>query len=328
MMKSTINQFLKFEPILKEKIWGGQKLQQLLHKKSNSINLGESWEISDVENDTSIVANSDLKGIDLKTLISKYKGDLVGEKVYQQFKEKFPLLIKFIDAKEALSIQLHPNDELAKKRHNSFGKTEMWYVMQADEKANLIVGFQKEVTPKEYLENLNNKTLLDILNVDAVSEGDVYFIPTGRVHAIGAGVLLAEIQQTSDITYRIYDWERPNPDGTFRDLHTEEAIDAIDYKVENSYKTEYTKKKNTASEIVSCPYFSTNILPIDKEVIMNHSNKDSFVIYMCVKGEVAFEYQNQKENLSYGETLLVPACLTAFKISPKKDSELLEVSIK
>jgi len=323
-----LNQFLKFEPILKEKIWGGEKLMHLLNKNSNKTNIGESWEISDVENDTSIVSNGDLKGTNLKQLIADFKGELVGKTVYAHFGEKFPLLIKFIDAKEALSIQLHPNDALAKERHNSFGKTEMWYVLQADEKANLIVGFKEEVTSEEYVKNLESKTLLDILNVDEVKSGDVYFIPTGRVHAIGAGVLLAEIQQTSDVTYRIYDWDRPNPDGTFRDLHTEEAVDAIDYKVQASYKTEYSRAENKSSEIISCPYFTTNVLPLSKSIQVNHSDKDSFVIYMCVKGKVAFKYQNQQENLQEGETILVPASLKEFEISTTTNSELLEVFIK
>jgi len=323
-----MNQLIKFQPILKDKIWGGEKLATLLNKQSTRNDIGESWEISDVEGDTSIVVNGALKGYDLKHLISEFKSDLVGENVYNHFGEKFPLLIKFIDAKEALSIQLHPHDDLAKKRHNSFGKTEMWYVMQADEKANLIVGFEKEVTPQEYLKNLENKTLLDILNVDDVENGDVYFIPTGRVHAIGAGVLLAEIQQTSDITYRIYDWDRPNPDGTFRDLHTEEAIDAIDYSAQDSYKTTYSKEQNTASEIVSCPYFTTNVLPVYGELAVNHNEKDSFVIYMCVAGNVEFKYENQIENLQMGETILIPNCIKNIVISSEEKSELLEVYIK
>ena len=323
-----INQLIKFEPILKDKIWGGEKLETFLNKKSTRKDVGESWEISDVEGDTSIVTNGQLKGKNLKELISEYTSNLVGDKIYKHFGEKFPLLIKFIDAKEALSIQLHPHDDLAKKRHNSFGKTEMWYVMQADEKANLIVGFQKEVTSTEYIEHLENKTLLDILNVDEVQKGDVYFIPTGRVHAIGAGVLLAEIQQTSDITYRIYDWDRPNPDGTFRDLHTEEAIDAIDYAVQDSYKSAYSKKQNEASEIVSCQYFTTNVLPINGEILTNHQEKDSFVIYMCVEGSVEFQYENQTEKLQIGETILVPACIKNIKISSDGTSELLEVYIK
>ena len=323
-----INQFLKFEPILKEKIWGGEKLANLLSKKSDKNDVGESWEISDVPGDTSIVSNGKLKGKDLKQLITDFKGDLVGAKIYEVFGEKFPLLIKFIDAKEALSIQLHPNDTLAQQRHNSFGKTEMWYVMQADENANLIVGFKNEVTTDEYLEHLKNNSLLNILNVDVVNSGDVYFIPTGRVHAIGAGVLLAEIQQTSDITYRIYDWDRKDAQGKSRDLHTEEALSAIDYTTLDSYKTEYSKKVNRASEIVSCPYFTTNILPVKNTVSVNHTGKDSFVIYMCVKGSVTFSKDTNKEILHFGETLLVPACMKEFSIHSAENSELLEVYIK
>lgn len=323
-----MNQLLKFEPILKDKIWGGEKLNKILNKKSERKDIGESWELSDVEGDTSLVVNGELKGKDLKELISEFTSKLMGEKVYGHFGDKFPLLIKFIDAKEALSIQLHPHDHLAKKRHNSFGKTEMWYVIQADEKANLIVGFQKEVTPKEYIHHLENKTLTDILNIDEVKKGDVYFIPTGRVHAIGAGVMLAEIQQTSDITYRIYDWDRPNSDGTYRELHTEEALQAIDYSAKESYQTAYTKVQNTSSEIVSCPYFTTNVLPLRGKIALNHSDKDSFVIYMCVEGEVELIYKNQTESLKMGETILVPASIKELEISSEENSELLEVYIK
>ena len=321
-------QLLKFTPILKDKIWGGEKLVTILHKNSDRKDIGESWEISDVEGDTSIVSNGFLKGKNLKELISEYKSDLVGSKIYTHFGEKFPLLIKYIDAKEALSIQLHPHDDLAKKRHNSFGKTEMWYVMQADEKANLIVGFQKEVSKKEYLNHLENKTLINILNFDEVQKGDVYFIPTGRVHAIGAGVLLAEIQQTSDITYRIYDWDRANLDGTFRDLHTEQAIDAIDYSAKESYRTTFSKHQNTSSEIVSCPYFTTNVLPLKGKINVNHTDKDSFVIYMCVEGATIFTHQNQTETLAMGETILIPASIKNIEIFAENQSELLEVYIK
>jgi mannose-6-phosphate isomerase len=323
-----INQFLKFEPILKEKIWGGEKLMHLLNKNSDMSNIGESWEVSDVENDTSVVASGEFIGEKLKQLIADFKGDLLGEKVYQQFGETFPLLIKFIDAKEALSIQLHPNDVLAKKRHNSFGKTEMWYVLQADKEASLIVGFKEKVTPETYVVNLKNKTLIDILNVDEVSEGDVYFIEPGIIHAIGAGILLAEIQQTSDITYRLYDWDRLSLDGTYRDLHTDEAIHAIDYEVQENYKSTYSKFKNTLSEMVSCAYFTTNILPVSNDIQVSHLDKDSFVVYMCVKGEVMFVSQNQQEKLSYGQTLLVPSCLKEFEILTTTDSELLEIFIK
>ena len=248
----SVNYPIKFEPILKEKIWGGKKLSKILHKKSDKNNIGESWEISNVGNDISIVSNGILKGKTLQELIMTYKGELVGEKVYQQFGDKFPLLIKYIDAKEPLSIQLHPNDELAKQRHNSFGKTEMWYVMQADKNASLIVGFKKEVSKEEYIKHLKNKTLTDILNFEKVVNGDVYFIPTGRVHAIGAGVLLAEIQQTSDITYRIYDWDRQDDLGNYRDLHTENALNALDFSIKKKYNTVYSKQMNIVSNIIDC----------------------------------------------------------------------------
>ena len=323
-----MNQFLKFDPILKEKIWGGEKLAAVLNKDSRSKTLGESWELSDVEGDTSVVVNGDLKGSNLKELIKQYKEALVGDAIYETFGDKFPLLIKFIDAKEALSIQLHPHDDLAKKRHNSFGKTEMWYVMQADKRANLIVGFQKDSNKEEYLHHLENKSLLDILNVDEVQKGDVYFIPTGRVHAIGAGVMLAEIQQTSDITYRVYDWDRQDDQGNYRELHTEEAIDAIDYKAQSSYKTDYEKSQNESSEIVSCPYFTNNVLPVHGKLELNHDDKSSFVIYLCVDGKVEFSTGQNKEDLQMGETLLVPASMKDFVIESSEHSELLEVYIK
>jgi mannose-6-phosphate isomerase len=323
-----INQFLKFKPILKEKIWGGEKLMNLLNKESDKTNIGESWELSDVEENVSIVSNGSLKGKTLKDLIVKHKSDILGKKVYDVFGDNFPLLIKFIDAKKALSIQLHPNDDLAKKRHNSFGKTEMWYVMQADKYSNLIVGFKKDSTKEEYLYHLENKSLLSILNTDVIEKGDAYFIPTGRIHAIGAGVLLAEIQQTSDITYRVYDWDRQTLDGTYRDLHTKEALEAINYSADESYKTPYFKKENKSSEIISCQYFTTNILPVVGEIDINHQEKDSFVIYMCIAGKVEFQYENQNEKLQIGETLLIPASIKEIQIFSDEKSELLEVYIK
>lgn len=321
-----MKQFLQFEPILKEKIWGGEKLATLLGKKSDRKDIGESWEISDVQGEISVVSRGDHKGVSLQNLLKEYKEQLVGKRVYQLFGNKFPLLIKFIDAKEALSIQLHPHDDLAKERHNSFGKTEMWYVMQADKNANLIVGFNKDVTQEEYLHHLNNQSLTDILNIDPVTKGDVYFIPTGRVHAIGAGVLLAEIQQTSDVTYRIYDWNRQDSDGNFRELHTEEAKDAIDYKALENYKTEYESEVNRSSTIVKSPYFHTSILPVRGEIERDIEAIDSFVIYMCVSGLATLYTNTDSIDITKGETVLVPATLTNYKIK-SKNCELLEVTI-
>lgn len=324
----NLNYPIKFEPILKSKIWGGEKLMQILNKQSSKNNIGESWEVSDVKDNVSIVSNGSLKGQTLQNLMVQYREDFLGGKVFRQFSYDFPLLIKFIDAKEALSIQLHPNDALAKERHNSFGKTEMWYVMQADQDAELIVGFQKDSNKEEYLKHLENKSLLEILNVDKVKKGDVYFIPTGRIHAIGAGVLLAEIQQTSDITYRIYDWDRQDNMGRYRELHTEQALDAIDYVAEKQYDTQYSKTENEQKNIIDCQYFTTNVLPVKGTVEVNHNDKDSFVIYMCVDGEVTIKSSRGETTLLQGETALIPAKVKDITVISDSYAELLEVYIK
>jgi len=316
---------LKFQPILKERIWGGQKLKSILNKNSNLPNIGESWEISDVEGDTSIVCNGDLKGQTLKQLLQTYGEDLVGLKNYELFHEKFPLLIKFIDAKEDLSIQLHPNDELAAKRHNSFGKTEMWYVVEADDNSNLIVGFNQKVTPELYLRHLENKTLPQILNFDKVKAGDTYFIEVGRVHAIGAGVLVAEIQQTSDITYRVYDWGRVDANGKGRELHNDLALDAIDFDMKNDFRIQYSRALNQSNEMVNCPYFTTNYLQITKTVKKDNDH-DSFMIYICVEGEANIITENHSETIKKGESVLVPAAITSFEISAS-NATLLEVYV-
>jgi len=316
---------IKFSPILKDKIWGGQKLNTILNKESELPNVGESWEISDVEGDTSIVTNGELKGQSLKELLETYKAKLIGDKNYKVFGDKFPLLIKFIDAKQDLSIQLHPNDELAKKRHNSFGKTEMWYVMQADEASNLIVGFNKKMDSDSYLEHLENKTLTEILNFDTVKEGDTYFIEVGRVHAIGAGVMLAEIQQTSDITYRVYDWDRVDGQGNERELHNDLAIDAFNFEMEDNFRVSYSKDNNHSNEMVSCPYFTTNYLSVT-DVIQKTNTHDSFIIYICVDGEVTITTENGIETIIKGETILIPATLKDFRIT-SNNAKLLEVYV-
>lgn len=316
---------LKFTPILKDKIWGGNKLATVLHKKSNSHQLGESWEISDVEGDTSIISNGKYEGKSLKWLLEHSAQDVLGAKNAEIFGTKFPLLIKFIDAKEDLSIQLHPNDELAAKRHNSFGKTEMWYVMQADKDANLIVGFNREMNAKTYLEHLENKTLPEILNFEPVKTGDTFFIEVGRVHAIGAGVLLAEIQQTSDVTYRVYDWDRVDNNGEPRELHNDLALDAINFNMPENFKVNYTKIQNQSNNMVTCPYFTTNFIDVDG-VINKENIYDSFVIYICVEGEVHIISNHNDYNLKVGETILLPANLTTYQISANQ-AKLLEVYV-
>lgn len=319
---------LKFRPIYKDTIWGGEKLKTILNKKEASSTCGESWELSGVNNNISEVCNGFLEGNNLEELIEIYMGDLIGDAVYDQFGLEFPLLIKFIDANDKLSIQVHPDDELAKERHDSFGKTEMWYVMQAEKDANLIVGFNKNTDKSNYLKHLEEKRLTEILNFETVKEGDVYFIPAGRVHAIGSGILLAEIQQTSDVTYRIYDWDRVDKDGNPREMHTKLAVDAIDYKSYPEYKTNYQSKKNTTTKLVSCPYFETNNILFDTQIEKDYYLIDSFVIYICLDGEFDIQYnENQRERVFKGETVLIPACLNNISLIPLKTTKILEVYI-
>lgn len=317
---------IKFKPILKEKIWGGNKLKNILNKPAGNYT-GESWEISAVNEDISVVDNGVFKGTSLKDLISERKGEVLGQKVYDEFGTDFPLLIKFIDAKTALSVQLHPQDEIAKQRHNSFGKTEMWYIMQADNGANINVGFKETISKEKYIKSLEAGEITDLLNFEDVREGDSFFINTGKVHAIGAGVLLAEIQQTSDITYRIYDWDRVDANGNSRELHTALAIDAIDFEKKEDFKLRYDNIPNESSNIASCKYFTTNFLPVEGKVKKDYSKLDSFVIYMCVKGSATIGINGNTEIIEQGQTALIAGKNDVVQISADY-AELLEVYIK
>jgi len=301
---------LQFAPILKDRIWGGTKLKTVLNKRIPSNITGESWELSSVEGDVSIVANGDLAGKSLNDLINSIPEDILGTVVYKRFGKQFPLLFKYLDAREDLSIQVHPNDELAQKRHNSFGKTEMWYVMQADENAKVIVGFKEKSNPAAYLENLENKTLLSILDDIKVEVGDVFFLETGTVHAIGAGLVIAEIQQTSDITYRLYDFDRVDADGNKRELHVELALDAINYNKVDTHK-KYSKELNETNSIVDCPYFTTNFIPFDGKISVAKTG-NSFTVYMCVEGSFEIECEGKKYQYKKGDTVLIPAVLKTF----------------
>lgn len=320
---------IKFSPIPKETIWGGNKLNSILSKEfSNDKKIGESWEISDVKNDISLVANGNLKGESLNNLILNFGPRLLGEKVYKQFGKEFPLLIKFIDANDALSIQVHPDDELAKKRHNSYGKTEMWYVLEAEKETNLIVGFNQKVNQKLYQQKLNEGQLEEILNSEPVQSGSCFFIPAGRVHAIGKGILLAEIQQTSDITYRMYDWNRVDKSGQARELHTELALDAIDYTFENQYATEYPSDINKSTNLATSNYFTTNRLVFDQKIKRDYSLLDSFVIYICLEGEFEICYENKERiKVTKGESILIPAELKELVLETSDKTICLEVYI-
>lgn len=314
---------MQFDAILKERIWGGEKLKTLLNKPISSPITGESWELSTVEGDVSIVANGSFKGKSLSALIDAFPDELLGSAVHKRFGKQFPLLFKYLDAREDLSIQVHPNDELAKARHNSFGKTEMWYVMQADTDSKIIVGFKEDSSAEQYIESLNNKTLGSILGEIKVQPGDVFFLETGTVHAIGAGLVIAEIQQTSDITYRLYDFDRKDAQGNSRELHIDLALDAINYKKVDT-QMRYTKELNQSNTVVDCPYFTTNFIPLDGKKAVAGSG-ESFTVYMCIEGSFELEYEGAVYSYKKGDTVLIPAAIKEYVLEGK--SSVLEIYI-
>ncbi len=313
-----------FKPILKEKVWGGSKLNELYQKEGNG-SIGESWEISGIKNSVSVLSNGNLAGKSLNELLTQYKDRLVGKKVYETYGNTFPLLFKLIDAKEDLSVQLHPNDILAKKRHQSFGKNEMWYILETEEDSSLIVGFNSEMNESNYKSHLADNSLSNILNTEKVSQGDCYYIQTGTVHAIGGGIVLAEIQQTSDITYRLYDYNRPGLDGKPRELHTELALEAINFNQRDA-KQVYDSKINTPVEICSNPYFITNKLQLIKALKKDMSTIDSFVVYMCIEGNANIQSGSDSIDIKKGETILIPASISEITIQTQS-AAFLEVYV-
>jgi len=321
-----LNYGLKFHPILKQKLWGGDKLKTHLNKIGAGAKTGESWEISGLDTDVSVVSNGEYIGRTLNELITEFKEEIIGDKVFEDFGGKFPLLIKFIDAHQDLSIQLHPNDMLAEERHNSFGKTEMWYVVDADPDSQLIIGFNKKVNKQEYINYLGKGEIEKLLNYEKVESGDSYLINAGMVHAIGKGVLIAEIQQTSDITYRIYDWERKDDNGEIRELHTDLALDAIDFELNDSFKRDYNSNDLGSSEIVSCQYFTTIFLYVNDNLLRTHSSKDTFVVYMCVEESGYIRCNNHETNITKGETVLIPAIIDEVVIVGER-MKLLEIHV-
>ncbi len=320
---------LTFRPIFKDKLWGGQKIQTVLGKNFSLLpNCGESWEISGVAGNVSVVAEGPMQGRSLAELVAEHKGELVGNQVYAQYGNEFPLLIKFLDAADDLSIQVHPDDALAAARHNGRGKTEMWYIMQADAGATLNSGFARPVTKAEYVQAVADNTIMDLLNIEPVTAGDVFFLPAGRVHYIGKGIMLAEIQQTSDITYRIYDFDRTDATGKKRELHTELAVDAIDYTFHDSYKTAYQPRLNKSVTAVSSPYFVTNVLTASQKIEQDYSQRDSFVILICVDGSLTIQAEaGFTMPLEQGQCALLPASLHMVTLVPNGSMTVLETYV-
>lgn len=307
---------LKFNAFLKQTIWGGNKIIPFKHLDSQLENVGESWEISGVKDHQTIVSEGEYAGRALNEVVEKLKGKLIGESNYEQFGNEFPLLIKFIDARQDLSIQVHPTDEIAKKQGKSRGKTEMWYIMDSDKDAHLRSGLKKKITPAEYKEMVEKDTILDAIADYSVKEGDCFFLPAGRIHSIGKGCFLAEIQQTSDVTYRIYDFKRKDKNGNYRELHTDLAAECINYEVLNDYRTVYTSQKNQGVSLVHCPYFHTAVYDLDEPMTLDYSELDSFVILIGVKGEgTIVDNEGNETSLRAGETILIPATTNELKVN-------------
>ncbi|MBN2664199.1 MAG: class I mannose-6-phosphate isomerase [Bacteroidales bacterium] len=320
---------LKFTPILIPKVWGGKKLNTLLKKDlKGSDKIGESWELSAISEFVSVAANGFLEGNSIEDLIEIYMGELVGDQVYMKYGVEFPLLFKFIEANEKLSVQVHPDNEIAKFRHYAYGKTEMWYVVDAEKNSEILVGFKKSLDKSILLKVIEDKTLISYLNFEKIQKGDVFYIPPGRVHALLEGTVVAEIQQTSDITYRLYDWDRVGLDGKPRDLHVDLALDVIDFSVKENNKIKYFPVPESRNALVECPYFTTNLIEFENAVELNYSKLDSFVVYMCLKGEFELVYGIKKSIVvKKGETILVPAEIEHVILKPKEASKILETYI-
>lgn len=322
---------MKFRPVLKEKIWGGNKIKTSLGIDFAPLpNCGEAWVVSGVEDNPTMVSNGFLKGNELNELVEIYMGDITGDDIYNRFGNEFPILVKFIDAADYLSIQVHPDDELAEKRGLGNGKSEMWYIMDADKDAELITGFREDTPMDKYISYVKDNRLPELLNKEKVTAGDVFYLPAGRVHALGPGILLAEIQQTSDTTYRIYDWDRKDASGKSRQLHITEALEAIDFKTHDDYKSMYREKINGSANLVTSPYFTTNLISLNNTLAKNYDELDSFVIYICVEGQITLVHDGSEEkqvSLSKGEAVLIPAVIDRVDLIPSMPSKLLEVYI-
>ena len=317
---------LKFKPIFKDKIWGGRKIKEQLGLDFGPLpNCGEVWLLSGLWDEQSEVANGDFEGDEINDLVETFMGDLVGESVFDKYGEQFPLLLKIIDANDWLSVQVHPDDELAEKRGIGNGKTEMWYVMHANKDAELVMGFNREMTRMDYVKVMKNNTLRDVLNYEKVEAGDVFFIPAGRVHALGPDIMVAEIQQTSDTTYRIYDWDRINEAGMSRELHIPQSVEAIDFAIPDQYKIEVQDVMNKTVPVVDCQYFVTNLLQLQGEMEKDYSNLDSFVILLCTEGIFSLVWENGAVFVKQGECVLIPNIVKKVSIRAERYCKLLEV---
>ena len=313
---------LLFEPNLHPVIWGGNQLRPYKGLEPSDEPIGESWEVSAVPTSTSIISNGEWKGRDLISVINEHPDAILGKKVNEKYNGKLPLLVKFIDAKRDLSIQVHPNDEMAMREHGKMGKSEMWYVIKADKGAHLYAGFKQEITPEEYQQRIADSTITEVLADHQVKAGDVFYLPAGRVHAICGGIMLAEVQQSSDVTYRIFDYNRLGMDGKPRELHTKLAAKALDFHVEDCYRTEYNDSSNKAVQIIDSPYFSVRVMEVSKPFHRDLIKYDSFIITMCIEGDckICVRSTGEEVELKQGNSTLIPAAIADYDIIPQQET--------
>lgn len=311
-----------FEPNLHKVVWGGHRLCPYKGLSPSDAPIGESWEVSAIPSSPSIIANGEWKGRDLISVINEHPDAILGKAVNEQYHGKLPLLVKFIDARQDLSIQVHPNDEMAQREHGKMGKSEMWYIIRADEGAHLYAGFKQSITPYEYQKRVEDGSITEVLADHPVKPGDVFYLPAGRVHAICGGIMLAEVQQSSDVTYRIYDYNRPGMDGKPRELHTQLAAQALDYHVEANYRTEYADTSNKAVQIIDTPYFDVRVMEISKPFHRNLMKYDSFIITMCIEGDCILHVRSTNDEipLRHGTCALIPAAIADYDVLPQQAS--------
>ena len=316
---------LLFEPNLHTVVWGGHQLRPYKGLEPSDEPIGESWEVSAVPSSTSVISNGVFQGRDLVSVINEYPEEILGKAVNEKYQGKLPLLVKFIDAEKDLSIQVHPNDEMAQREHGTMGKSEMWYVIKADKGSHLYAGFKQEITPEEYQRRIADGTIVDVLADHSVKAGDVFYLPAGRVHAICGGIMLAEVQQSSDVTYRIYDYNRPGMDGNPRQLHTELAAKALNYHVEKNYRTEYFEDINKAIQIVDTPYFDVRVMEISKPFHRDLRKYDSFIISMCIEGDCEIRVRSTGDvmKLRQGSSALIPAKIADYDVTPLRGTSLI-----
>lgn len=317
-----------FLPILKSTIWGGDSIAPFKGIKTDKTAIGESWEISGVEGDESVVAAGPDKDMTLTALIDKYGEKLLGKKNFQRFGNRFPLLVKIIDAAQDLSVQVHPDDYMARRLGQANGKTEMWYVLEADKGARIANGFNRKVDPAQYDSLVESGKIEDVLNYMEVKPGDVYFMPAGRVHTAGKGCMMIEIQQTSDVTYRIYDYHRKDKEGRERELHTDLAREAINFNDTQGHAVDYVLRPNVPVNVILSPFFSVNLLEADTDILRDYSESDTFVILVVAEGQAEIVCGKERFDVKAGTSVLIPATALGITINPHKKAKILETYIK